>query len=164
MDVTLLVVSQQALLVGKAWLAARAARTSCRASTAVGWGAPGALKEHPAQQGTLCVTALPPGRSDSLCATVARPVHNGRLASAALCRVCVQVGDSVAPGDMLCEVETDKATIAWEAQEEGFVAALLLPDGAKEVAVGAPAAVLVEDQVRRAAAAEERGGGEGCHC
>lgn len=49
---------------------------------------------------------------------------------------------------MLCEVETDKATIGWEAQEEGFVAALLLPDGAKDVPVGAPAAVLVEEQVQ----------------
>lgn len=57
-----------------------------------------------------------------------------------------KVGDSVAPGDMLCEVETDKATIAWEAQEEGFIAAILLPDGAKEVAVGTPAAVLVEEE------------------
>jgi pyruvate dehydrogenase E2 component (dihydrolipoamide acetyltransferase) len=54
----------------------------------------------------------------------------------------------VAPGDLLCEVETDKATIGWESQEEGFIAALLLPDGAKEVAVGAPAAVIVEEQVR----------------
>lgn len=50
---------------------------------------------------------------------------------------------------MLCEVETDKATIGWESQEEGFVAALLLPDGAQQVPVGAPAAVIVEDQVRR---------------
>ena len=51
----------------------------------------------------------------------------------------------------MCEVETDKATIAWEAQEEGFIAAILLPDGAKEVAVGTPAAILVEDQVGSAA-------------
>ncbi|KAF8068297.1 pdhC [Scenedesmus sp. PABB004] len=56
-----------------------------------------------------------------------------------------KVGDAVAPGDMLCEVETDKATITWEAQEEGYIAALLLPDGAKDIAVGTPAAVLVEE-------------------
>jgi hypothetical protein len=69
-------------------------------------------------------------------------------AAAVVLLFLLQVGDSVAPGDMLCEVETDKATIAWESQEEGFIAALLLPDGAKEVAVGAPAAVIVEEQVR----------------
>jgi pyruvate dehydrogenase E2 component (dihydrolipoamide acetyltransferase) len=48
----------------------------------------------------------------------------------------------------LCEVETDKATIAWEAQEEGFIAAILLAGGSKDVAVGTPAAVIVEDEVR----------------
>jgi len=60
----------------------------------------------------------------------------------------VQVGDSIGPGDVLCEVETDKATIAWEAQEEGFLAAILLPGGSKDVAVGTPAAVIVEEEVR----------------
>lgn len=57
-----------------------------------------------------------------------------------------QIGDSVAPGDLYCEVETDKATIGWESQEEGFVAQILLPSGAKDVAIGTPALVLVEDK------------------
>lgn len=38
-------------------------------------------------------------------------------------------GDSLAPGDILAEVETDKATIEWEAQEEGFIARILVPAG-----------------------------------
>jgi hypothetical protein len=38
-------------------------------------------------------------------------------------------GDSVAPGDILAEIETDKATIEWEAQEEGFIAKILKPAG-----------------------------------
>jgi hypothetical protein len=50
---------------------------------------------------------------------------------------------------MLCEVETDKATIGWEAQEEGFIAAILLQDGSKDIAVGTPAAVIVEEEVRK---------------
>jgi pyruvate/2-oxoglutarate dehydrogenase complex dihydrolipoamide acyltransferase (E2) component len=54
----------------------------------------------------------------------------------------------VAPGDVLCEVETDKATIAWEAQEEGYIAAILLQGGTKDIAVGTPAAVIVEEEVR----------------
>eukprot|EP00879_Flechtneria_rotunda_P008549 GHRR01008956.1.p1 GENE.GHRR01008956.1~~GHRR01008956.1.p1 ORF type:complete len:567 (+),score=255.19 GHRR01008956.1:268-1968(+) len=57
-----------------------------------------------------------------------------------------KVGDTVSPGDVLCEVETDKATIAWEAQEEGYLATILLPDGSKDVAVGTPAAVIVEEK------------------
>lgn len=57
-----------------------------------------------------------------------------------------KVGDEVAAGDVLCEVETDKATISWESQEEGYVAAILLPGGSKDVPIGTPAAVLVEDK------------------
>lgn len=61
------------------------------------------------------------------------------------------VGDEVAAGDVLCEVETDKATISWESQEEGYVAAILLPGGSKDVPIGTPAAVLVEDKAHVAA-------------
>lgn len=35
----------------------------------------------------------------------------------------------MAPGDILAEIETDKATIEWEAQEEGFIAKILKPAG-----------------------------------
>jgi pyruvate/2-oxoglutarate dehydrogenase complex dihydrolipoamide acyltransferase (E2) component len=38
-------------------------------------------------------------------------------------------GAAIAPGDVLAEVETDKATIDWEAQEEGFLAKILVGDG-----------------------------------
>jgi multidrug efflux pump subunit AcrA (membrane-fusion protein) len=41
-------------------------------------------------------------------------------------------GDSVAPGDILAEIETDKATIEWEAQEEGFIAKILKPAGQQQ--------------------------------
>ena len=37
---------------------------------------------------------------------------------------------------MLCEVETDKASVGFEMQEEGFLAKILLPEGAKDVPVG----------------------------
>ncbi|GLI66343.1 hypothetical protein VaNZ11_010121 [Volvox africanus] len=57
-----------------------------------------------------------------------------------------KVGDSVVPGDVYCEVETDKATISWESQEEGFIACILLPDGSKDVEVGTAALVLVDDK------------------
>ena len=49
------------------------------------------------------------------------------------------------PGSVWCDVETDKATLAFENQEEGFVAALLVASGAREVPVGAPVAILVDD-------------------
>lgn len=60
----------------------------------------------------------------------------------------VKVGDAVGAGDSLAEVETDKATMDWESQEEGYIAAILVGDGAKDLEVGAPLAVMVDDEVR----------------
>lgn len=40
-----------------------------------------------------------------------------------------KVGDKLSPGDVLCEVETDKATVAFEVQEEGYLAKILVPEG-----------------------------------
>ncbi|GIM11853.1 hypothetical protein Vretimale_15310 [Volvox reticuliferus] len=57
-----------------------------------------------------------------------------------------KVGDMVAPGDVYCEVETDKATISWESQEEGFIARILLPNSSKDIEVGTAALVLVDDK------------------
>ncbi|KAF2136319.1 uncharacterized protein K452DRAFT_292515 [Aplosporella prunicola CBS 121167] len=54
-------------------------------------------------------------------------------------------GDSIAPGDVLVEIETDKAQMDFEFQEEGVVAKILKESGEKDVAVGAPIAVMVEE-------------------
>jgi len=57
-----------------------------------------------------------------------------------------QVGDEVNPGDVLAAIETDKATVDFEMQEEGFVAALCYPEGAKDVELGKVVAILVENK------------------
>ncbi|WPG97656.1 Dihydrolipoyllysine-residue acetyltransferase [Acrodontium crateriforme] len=54
-------------------------------------------------------------------------------------------GDALAPGDVLVEIETDKAQMDFEFQEEGVLAKILKESGAKDVAVGNPIAVYVED-------------------
>ncbi|KAI9071885.1 hypothetical protein K1719_046145 [Acacia pycnantha] len=54
-------------------------------------------------------------------------------------------GDKIAVGDVLCEIETDKATLEFESLEEGFLAKILVPDGSKDVRVGQPIAITVED-------------------
>ena len=54
-------------------------------------------------------------------------------------------GDAVTSGDMLAEVETDKATMEVEAVDEGQVAQLLVDEGAEGVAVNAVIAVLAGD-------------------
>ena len=57
-----------------------------------------------------------------------------------------QVGDEIAPGDVLAAIETDKAVVDFEMQEEGYVAALLYPEGAKDVELGKIVAIIVEDK------------------
>ncbi|KAF5666359.1 dihydrolipoamide acetyltransferase component pyruvate dehydrogenase complex [Fusarium heterosporum] len=54
-------------------------------------------------------------------------------------------GDTIAPGDVLVEIETDKAQMDFEFQEEGVIAKILKEAGEKDVPVGSPIAVLVEE-------------------
>eukprot|EP00891_Asterochloris_glomerata_P005961 jgi/Astpho2/5961/fgenesh1_pm.00080_%23_34_t len=58
----------------------------------------------------------------------------------------VKEGQEVSPGSLLADIETDKATMAWENQDDGFIAKILKPDGSKDIAVGTPCAILVEDE------------------
>lgn len=55
-------------------------------------------------------------------------------------------GDKIAPGDVICEIETDKATLEFESVEDGFLAKILVPEGSKDVPVGKPIAITVEEQ------------------
>ena len=57
-----------------------------------------------------------------------------------------QEGDEIAAGDSIAEIETDKATMDWEAQDDGFVAKILVQQGTKDISVGTPVAVVVEEQ------------------
>ncbi|WWC88886.1 pyruvate dehydrogenase complex dihydrolipoamide acetyltransferase [Kwoniella dendrophila CBS 6074] len=54
-------------------------------------------------------------------------------------------GDSYAAGDVLVEIETDKATIDVEAQDDGILAKIIVQDGAKGIAVGTPIAIIGEE-------------------
>jgi pyruvate dehydrogenase E2 component (dihydrolipoamide acetyltransferase) len=54
-------------------------------------------------------------------------------------------GDAVAPGDVIAEIETDKATMEVEAVDEGILAKILVAEGAEEVAVNTPIAIMLEE-------------------
>ncbi|CAG8962292.1 hypothetical protein HYFRA_00005347 [Hymenoscyphus fraxineus] len=56
-----------------------------------------------------------------------------------------KVGDAISPGDVLVEIETDKAQMDFEFQEEGVLAKILKDSGTKDVAVGNPIAVMIEE-------------------
>ncbi len=54
-------------------------------------------------------------------------------------------GDKVASGDVLCEIETDKATMEVEAVDEGTLDKILIPESTEGVAVNTPIAVILEE-------------------
>ncbi len=54
-------------------------------------------------------------------------------------------GDSVSPGDIIAEIETDKATMEFESIDDGVVGKIVVAEGTEEVAVGELIAVLLED-------------------
>lgn len=55
-------------------------------------------------------------------------------------------GEAFAAGDVLCSVETDKATVDFEAQDEGIVAKILAEAGPADIPCGDPILITVEDQ------------------
>jgi pyruvate dehydrogenase E2 component (dihydrolipoamide acetyltransferase) len=54
-------------------------------------------------------------------------------------------GDKVKAGDVIAEIETDKATMEFEAADEGTVGKILVPEGTQDVAINAPIAVLLKE-------------------
>ena len=56
-------------------------------------------------------------------------------------------GDKVKAGDVLAEIETDKATMEMEAVDEGVLGRILVPEGAQNVKVNQPIAVIVSNSV-----------------
>lgn len=55
-------------------------------------------------------------------------------------------GDELKPGDILCDIETDKASVGFEIQDEGVLAKILVEASGKELACGEPIALIVEDK------------------
>src|ERR671926_840962 len=54
-------------------------------------------------------------------------------------------GDPVKSGDVIAEIETDKATMEVEAADEGTIGKILVPDGTDNVAVNTPIALLLQE-------------------
>ena len=73
-----------------------------------------------------------------------------------LARWLKQEGDSIAPGDIVAEIETDKATMEFEAIDEGVLGKIMVPAGSENVKVGTVIAYLAgEDEDRNAAGASK---------
>ena len=73
------------------------------------------------------------------------PALSPTMEEGTLSKWLVKEGDTVNSGDLLAEIETDKATMEVEAVEEGTVAKLLVAAGSEGVKVNAPIAILLEE-------------------
>jgi pyruvate dehydrogenase E2 component (dihydrolipoamide acetyltransferase) len=73
------------------------------------------------------------------------PALSPTMEEGTLAKWLVKEGDSVTSGQVLCEIETDKATMEFEAVDEGVIGKLLVAAGTEGVKVNAPIAVLLED-------------------
>ena len=68
---------------------------------------------------------------------ITMPALSPTMETGTLAKWLVKVGDPVKSGDILCEIETDKATMEVESIDEGTVAELLVADGTEDIKVGA---------------------------
>src|ERR1700679_2554243 len=73
---------------------------------------------------------------------VLMPALSPTMEEGTLAKWLVKVGDTVKAGDVIAEIETDKATMEVEAVDEGVIEALLVPEGTEAVKVNAPIARL----------------------
>ncbi len=70
------------------------------------------------------------------------PSASAAMSEGKLARWRVKEGDSFAAGDVIAEIETDKATVEFEAPMTGTLARILVPDGTEAVRVGEPIAII----------------------
>src|SRR4051794_36640477 len=73
------------------------------------------------------------------------PALSPTMEEGTLAKWLVKEGDEVKSGDILAEIETDKATMEFEAVDEGKIAKILVPEGTDGVKVGQPIALLAGD-------------------
>jgi pyruvate dehydrogenase E1 component beta subunit len=80
------------------------------------------------------------------------PALSPTMEEGTLARWLVKEGDSVSSGDILAEIETDKATMEFEAVDEGIVSQILVAEGSDGVKVGTVIALISEEGEEKAAA------------
>jgi pyruvate dehydrogenase E1 component beta subunit len=100
-----------------------------------------------------------------MAAQILMPALSPTMEEGKLAKWLVKEGDEVHSGDILAEIETDKATMEFEAVDEGRIGKILIPEGTEGVKVNQPIAVLIADgdageEGAPIAATEAKGGRE----
>ena len=73
------------------------------------------------------------------------PALSPTMEEGTLAKWLVKEGDTVKSGDIMAEIETDKATMEFEAVDEGVIAKIMVAEGTDGVKVGTPIALLAEE-------------------
>ena len=73
------------------------------------------------------------------------PALSPTMEEGTLAKWLVKEGDTVKSGDIMAEIETDKATMEFEAVDEGVIAKILVSEGSDNVKVGTVIAILAEE-------------------
>src|SRR5579875_2535856 len=89
------------------------------------------------------------------------PALSPTMEEGTLAKWLVKEGDTVSAGDLMAEIETDKATMEFEAVDEGTIARIVVPEGSEGVKVGAVIAILAEDGEDAAAVETPKGESNG---
>ncbi|MCA1955834.1 biotin/lipoyl-containing protein, partial [Zymomonas sp.] len=75
---------------------------------------------------------------------VKMPALSPTMTEGTLAKWLVKEGDAVKAGDILAEIETDKAIMEFETVDAGIIAKILVPEGSENIAVGQVIAVMAE--------------------
>ncbi|HKY81382.1 MAG TPA: pyruvate dehydrogenase complex dihydrolipoamide acetyltransferase [Sphingobium sp.] len=86
--------------------------------------------------------------------TIQMPALSPTMEEGTLAKWLVKEGDTVSSGDLLAEIETDKATMEFEAVDEGRIAKILVSEGSEGVKVGTVIAIIAEEGEDVATAAQ----------
>ena len=106
--------------------------------------APVAVAAAPAPAAVAAAPAAP-ARSWPAHQVVKMPSLSPTMARGNIVEWKKKIGEKISPGEVYCTVETDKATVDFESQEDGYLAKILVPSGTSDVTIGTVLAVLADD-------------------
>ena len=97
---------------------------------------------------TACINALDAeyrSRGNTMPIELKMPALSPTMEEGTLARWLVREGDEISSGDLMAEIETDKAMMEFEAVDEGVLAKIVVPEGTDAVQVGTVIAILAEE-------------------
>ncbi|XP_051959909.1 dihydrolipoyllysine-residue acetyltransferase component of pyruvate dehydrogenase complex, mitochondrial-like [Xyrauchen texanus] len=108
--------------------------------------APAAAPPPPAAPAAAPAPPQVPGSSYPPHMKVLLPALSPTMTMGTVQRWEKKVGEKLCEGDLLAEIETDKATIGFEVQEEGYLAKVMIAEGTRDVPLGTPLCIIVEKE------------------